>query len=232
MTPPARARLGTWPYEPDVAHLVLLDHHMVPTTADVRRWIAEARSTGARLVRTGALFPPSTGPFVDAGFRPIDRLALLALPLDRATSAHGRTPDGVRLGRLRSAMLDQAAAIDRRAFDAPWADDAPSLGDIVDATPQHRARMATQHGEPVGFAITGRAGRTGYIQRLAVDPVAHRRGVGSALLGDAIRWLARRRVEEVLVNTATTNDAALALYRRHGFVERPAALVIAELPLS
>ncbi|MGA7756921.1 MAG: hypothetical protein WCA57_03690, partial [Ilumatobacteraceae bacterium] len=60
---PVRARLGSWPYEPDVAHLVLLDHHMVPDASDVARWIVEARATGARALRTGALFAASTPAF-------------------------------------------------------------------------------------------------------------------------------------------------------------------------
>ena len=119
---PARARLGRWPYDDSVAHLVLLDHHMVPTTTDVARWVAEAAATGAAVVRTGALFPDSTAPFLESGFRVADTLTLL----DRALP--GRTPvtrsprsgpipqaaGAVRLRRLRPSMLHEAAEIDRR----------------------------------------------------------------------------------------------------------------------
>lgn len=243
-TPPARARLGTWPYEPGVAHLVLLDHHMVPGPDDIGRWLRDARSTGARTVRTGALFPDSTGAFLDAGFRPIDRLVLLARRLgdDRTDDEppweqreerrdERRRVDGLRLRRLRRSKLPAAAAIDRRAFPPPWADDVASLADILTATPHHRARCAEIGGSMVGFALTGRADRTGYVQRLAVDPGARRQGVASALLADALRWLRRAGADDVLVNTATDNHAALALYRRHGFAARPAELVIAERSL-
>lgn len=229
-TPPARARLGSWPYEPAVAHLVLLDHHMVPTASDIDRWVGDAAASGATRVRTGALFPDAAPAFTRAGFEPIDRLTLLSR--DLSTGARSGAPRsasrGIRLRRLRPSGLDDAARIDRRSFDPPWADDAAALGDILTATPQHRARCAVVDGEPRGFAITGRAGRVGYVQRLAVDPLARRRGVATALLDDSFRWLTRRSVRTVLVNTATDNDAALALYSRHGFVALPGELVIVE----
>ena len=60
---PVRARIGRWPYRSDVAHLVLLDHHMVPDEDDVERWLADARAGDARSMRTGALFPPSVPAF-------------------------------------------------------------------------------------------------------------------------------------------------------------------------
>ena len=37
-----------------------------------------------------------------------------------------------------------------------------------------------------GFAITGRAGVTGYLQRLAVDPAHRRRGLARRLVDDAL----------------------------------------------
>lgn len=54
---------------------------------------------------------------------------------------------------------------------------------------------------------------------MGVSEHARRRGVGSALLTAALtlchQWLAVRRVE---LETYTDNEAAIALYRRHGFV--------------
>ena len=78
-----RGRLDAWPYEPDVAHLVLLDHHMVPTRADVAAWVTAARQAPEpmRAVRTGAMFPEAAGVFTDVGFTTIDTLALLDVRL-------------------------------------------------------------------------------------------------------------------------------------------------------
>ena len=83
----------------------------------------------------------------------------------------------------------------------------------------------------VAFSISGRASTSGYVQRLAVDPSARRRGLARLLVIDAIEWMRRRNVEQVLVNTATDNTAALALYRSLGFVERPEHLKILERSL-
>jgi ribosomal protein S18 acetylase RimI-like enzyme len=68
-----------------------------------------------------------------------------------------------------------------------------------------------------GYAITGRAGPRGYLQRLAVEPAGQRGGIGTALVGDGLRWLRRWGAKEVLVNTQEGNDAAVQLYERLGF---------------
>ena len=226
---PVRARLGQWPYEADVAQLVLLDHHMVPGRDDVESWIADARGQGATTLRTGALFPPSAPAFITAGFEVIDTLSLLEL--DLARPADDPTRPAARLRRLRPTQIDEAAAIDGRAFPAPWANNSAALRDIITATPRHRARCVHLDGRMVAFSISGRASTSGYVQRLAVDPSARRRGLARLLVIDAIEWMRRRNVEQVLVNTATDNTAALALYRSLGFVERPEHLKILERSL-
>ncbi len=233
---PARARLGRWPYDDRVAHLVLLDHQMVPTTTDIAEWVAEAVATGAAIVRTGALFPDSTAPFLESGFRVADTLTLLERALaDRepVSPAPGRgpirqAPGTVRLRRLRASMLREAAEIDRRSFSSPWANDASTLADIMTATPYHRSRSVHLDGRMVAFSISGRADRSGYVQRLAVDPGARRRRFARVLLDDALRWMQRRDVSRVMVNTAADNRPALALYESIGFERQPGALLILE----
>ena len=82
-----------------------------------------------------------------------------------------------------------------------------------------------------GFLVSGRAGRTGYVQRLAVHPSAQRHGLATALLLDSLRWMRRTRVRRAFVNTHVENEAALELYRRHGFVELPERLRVHEGPI-
>ncbi|MET0909295.1 MAG: GNAT family N-acetyltransferase [Ilumatobacteraceae bacterium] len=236
-----RARIGRWPYEPDVAHLVLLDHQMVPSGEHLAAWIDEARAAGCRTVRTGALFPTSIGPFLDAGFETIDRLALLETRLHRAapgrtragTAPARRTPDGrrIRMRRLRTRHLDDAAAIDRRAFAPPWGNDRSALADILHATPACRARSVSIGRDMAGFAITGVADRAGYLQRLAVDPTAQRTGLGRSLVADSLAWMRDRGATTAMVNTAFDNTAALTLYESFGFRRREDSLLILELRL-
>ena len=87
------------------------------------------------------------------------------------------------------------------------------------ATPRHRARAIRADSSLVAYAISGRDGKNAYIQRLAVSPDHQHQGHGTALVGDALRWMARWRVQRALVNTHVGNDAALALYHRFGFTD-------------
>lgn len=223
--PAAQARIVPWPRRPDIAQLVLVDHQMVPDAGDVERWLGDIAARGARTARTNALFPAAAEVFADAGFSPIDTLALLELDLGDAART-SRTGRATR--RLRSTDLVQAAEIDRRSFGDDWSNDSESLAEISRATPQHRDRVVREDGRVVAFAISGRAGRTGYIQRLAVDPASRRRGHARTLVDDALAWLGRRSVSTVLVNTAIDNQAALALYRASGFRRLDDPLVLME----
>ena len=197
-------------------------------------------------IRTGALFPEAADAFRAAGFGELDRLALLRHDLDRIPRRRPRRPAPVRLHRLRPADLAVAARLDAAAFPPGWANDEASLLDIADATPSARLRLASRRddaapgrprsigrrGEPVGFAITGRAGPTGYLQRLAVHPRSRRAGAARLLVEDSIRWSAHRGADQLLVNTGVANAPALELYERTGFRRLDAELVVLELPLA
>jgi len=235
-----RARLGEWPGDPDVGHLVLLDHSMRPDDADVAGWAAEARRRGHRSLRTGALFPESRPAFLRAGFRPIDELALLEIDLSALRRRHGSSVlDAARdlagrgpTQRMSADDLGEVAALDQRAFPVPWGNDPTSLQAIRAATPSQRSRVIRREGAIVGFAISGRAGRAGYLQRLAVDPAARRRGLGRTLVDDACAWMTRRGAVRAVVNTATTNDPAITLYTSFGFQRRSETLMVLELELE
>ena len=123
-------------------------------------------------------------------------------------------------------------ALDARAFDSFWRLDGAGLDEAISATPHSRFRVATAGDAIIGYAITGRAGRRGYIQRLAVDPANQRSGVGTALVLDALRWLRRWRADRVMVNTQLQNDRALALYERVGFRRETVGLAVLAAQLT
>ena len=79
-------------------------------------------------------------------------------------------------------------------------------------------------GRVVAYAITGLAGRHGYLQRIAVHPDARGRGWGHALVADALCWLWKHGVDRVYVNTQLQNERAIALYESFGFVTLPGGL--------
>jgi ribosomal-protein-alanine N-acetyltransferase len=234
-------------FDPQVAHVRLVDDGIVPGHDEVRAWIElllGSSGTGVRRVRTAALFPAAARPFLDAGFHVVDTLALLRVEL-----AHADPPlrgprhagGGPSLGDLGRRDWDPAAHVDQAAFGREWGHDASELRAVRTATPHAVARRATdgrgwRSRRLVGFAISGASHQHGYLQRLAVDPAARRRGIGRALTLDALAWMSRRRLVDCLVNTSVTNDAALALYRSVGFTTLTDHLVVlerhAELPAA
>jgi ribosomal protein S18 acetylase RimI-like enzyme len=230
-TPSARAELRPWPLDASIGHLVMADVSMVPTPDQVDAWLDDAYAgpDAVTAVRTGALYPAAAAVFVERGCTVIDRLVLLERALlGNPTNPTARADRPARLHRARRRDLATMATIDQSAFSEGWRNDAASLDDIADATPSARGRLARSDGHPVGFAITGKAGTTGYLQRIAVLPAAQRLGVGGQLVEDAIEWLMRRGASRALVNTGVDNLAALRMYARASFERLDDQLVVVE----
>ena len=94
--------------------------------------------------------------------------------------------------------------------------------------PRTRLAHVGHHDRAVGFAITGKAGTTGYLQRIAVCPDAQGLGIGRQLVDDAVGWLMRRGANRALVNTGVDNVAALQMYERASFDPLDDQLVVLE----
>lgn len=202
---------------------MLVDHNRTPSAADVAVWLDRARQRGFAGVRTSALFPAAADVLATVGFSTADRLALLRL--DGLAEREVRSPE-IAVGPLRPWQRRAAADIDQAAFGHEWGNDTAGLGGIVKATPSHLARRI---GRPIaGFALSGAAGTTGYLQRLAVHPDARRRGYARALVDDALLWMQRRGLTSVLVNTGIDNEPALRLYAAVGFTPVNQQLTVAE----
>ena len=239
--PPARARApfllrGTsttcrvqqWSFRADTAQLVLYQQRALPTTADLLTWCGELAALGYTRVRTSAVAGNVLPRLEAAGFGMMQELVLLEhTDIARAAATWRDTAATVRLPPVQQGA---ASRIDEAAFGREWALDRVALHEVCAATPRHRARGA---GEPLaGYAITGRDGRQGFLQRLAVHPAAQRQCLGLALVADSLAWMARWRVERALVNTPTDNAAALRLYEHVGYRQLPEPLCVYERGLA
>lgn len=221
-------RVRCWPSEPHVAQLVMYQQTRPPTHDDLTRWCAELARLGFTAVRTSALATAASARVESHGFTVIQELVLL----QHDEPAHVPSPS-MRTARLLVGSDPAAAAIDRAAFGPRWSLDARAVHDVRTATPRHRGRAVLTDADAVAaYAITGRDSRLGFLQRLAVHPDHQRAGMGLALVHDSLRWLARWRVHRVLVNTPTTNEAALALYEGVGFHRLPDGLRVYERALQ
>lgn len=191
--------------------------------AFVARCVESLANDGVHRVVSPAITEADARGFLQAGFETTARLHLLTHDLDPVPAARPNQPATLRgAWSQRTAVLD----VDAAAFSAEWRFDEAALRGALSATPQVRLRTCGTKDQPTGYAVTGRSGRRGYLQRLAVHPSVQGQGCGRALVRDALHWCARWRVRRVVVNTHEGNDRALALYRSVGFAPSATRLVV------
>jgi ribosomal protein S18 acetylase RimI-like enzyme len=220
-----RLRIGPWRGDASIAFIAPVAGR--PTaTETIDRCLRVLAAKGYARALTSALTVAEQEPFTEIGFTIHERLHLLRHPLDHLPAAE---PHHLR----RALPFDhkRVLELDGRAFDTFWRFDRDGLDDARRATPSSRFRVADDGGV-VGYAITGRAGEIGYLQRLAVDPDRQHHGVGTALVVDGLWWAARRGARSVLVNTQEHNIGALSLYEHLGFVREPDGLAVLERDLD
>lgn len=215
-----RVRVGSWRGDHGLAYVAPVAETPSVSVAMVRHCCALLAKLGYTEVVTGALGWREQRGFLLAGFEVREELHLLSRGLhDLPTVPTDQLRRGLR--RDRQGVL----AVDALAFSSFWRLDEAGMTEALSATRSARLRVA---GDPevVGYAISGRSGTKGYLQRLAVHPAAQGRGLGRALVVDGLRWMRRRGVDQVVVNTQVGNQRALELYRSLGFELEPSRLAV------
>jgi ribosomal-protein-alanine N-acetyltransferase len=214
------ARIVPWRGGGGAAHLVVSPDATV-SEGTVSRCVERARASGYGSVLTSAVSPRESEVFLGAGFAVRERLHLLALDLDQAPTDAGHSLQ-------KAARRDRAGvlALDDLSFDAFWRLGPAGLRDALHATPVSRFRVGRDDHMVAAYAITGVAGRCGYLQRVAVHPTVRGRGWGRSLVADALVWLWRNGVGRAYVNTQLANARAVALYQSFGFEILPAGLCV------
>jgi ribosomal protein S18 acetylase RimI-like enzyme len=221
---PERARTTPWRGDGSVAYLTPVPDAPVPSAAFVRRCCDELAAKGYSRVVTSALTAAEQQGFRTAGFQVVEELHLLAHDLRHLPPA---PPVAARLRPATKPDRPVVLTLDEDSFPPFWQLGDLGLSDAIRATPRARFRVAELPDHTLaGYAVTGRAARRGFVQRLAVRPDLRRRGLAQALVLDGLRWLRRWRVERAMVNTQLDNQAALALYERLGFRREPTGLCV------
>ena len=132
-------------------------------------------------------------------------------------------PHVIRLAQVRDA--DAIAALSRQAIehDLPWAWTPPRLREAIH-DPATNVVVATIAGAVIGFGAMEYDEDEAHLLLFAVDAPDRRKGLGSALLA----WLEKVALESGLlrirVEARADNVAALAFYRKHGYVQHEEAL--------
>jgi ribosomal protein S18 acetylase RimI-like enzyme len=224
-----RARIWPWRGDRSVAFLAPVPDAPVLSAAFLRRCLSILGDRGFARVVTSALSPLEQTGFLAAGFEVAEELHLLSLDLDGLPPR----PD-IPVIKVPASSRHEVLAIDAAAFSPFWQLDEHGLDEALRATPRTRfravaaGRLVAGHEGLVGYAIQGRSGARGFVQRLAVVPEGRRLGIGKGLLLDGLHWMRRRGVRRAVVNTQVGNSAALALYRDTGFRREPSGLSVME----
>jgi ribosomal protein S18 acetylase RimI-like enzyme len=86
-------------------------------------------------------------------------------------------------------------------------------------TPGSHCVIAEISDEIAGFILTERSGQRAHIITLDVLDAYRRRAIGAALLEAAEVDAQLHEVDRVYLETATTNEPAIAFWRKHGYRE-------------
>lgn len=130
------------------------------------------------------------------------------------SKAHGTAP-AIALRDATPADVPVIVALIEAASHEPWSAD---LVDHVLADPANWGHVAlSDGGRPVGAVLARAAADQAEILNLVVDPAERRRGIGTALLAEAVRVARQQNSAFIFLEVAVDNAAALALYGAAGF---------------
>jgi ribosomal-protein-alanine N-acetyltransferase len=134
----------------------------------------------------------------------------------------GRSPPPV-IRPLRSDKAEDCARLHAAGFAHPWsAEEVARL--VADPSTLAAAALDPANGLLRGFALARLAADEAEILTIAVEAGWRGRGVGRALMAEMLRRAANAGARAMFLEVDEDNAAALALYRRLGFVkvgERP-----------
>ncbi len=118
---------------------------------------------------------------------------------------------------LRIDKAEDCARLHGASFAHPWsAEEVAAL--IASASTVAAAALDPASGQLRGFVLARLAADEAEILTIAVDPTLRGKGVGRALLAESLRQAASAGARTIFLEVAQDNAAALALYKRLGFV--------------
>jgi ribosomal-protein-alanine N-acetyltransferase len=148
-----------------------------------------------------------------SGFEQVTKVVMLFWESSPFQFVH--PPDTWNIRAMEPDDLAEVQRVDAAAFDPVW----QIPGDLLDValTQAAIATVAEANGEIIGYQISTANSDGGHLARLAVNPLNQGRGIGMALVQDALAQFQQVDALRVTVNTQTDNATSLALYQKAGF---------------
>lgn len=111
--------------------------------------------------------------------------------------------------------VPQAAKLEAEIFSDPWS----TQGFLDSLKLSHTIFLvACETGKVVGYTGMYLSVDEGEIVNVAVAPEARRKGIGDALMREALARAAGRGIRKLALEVRYSNEAAIRLYEKHGFV--------------
>lgn len=203
--------------------------HRVPRLVDAAAAIGRAQGFASVL---SPLVPVlELEPYRRAGMRELERL--VALQAEAAEIARQPAdPAGIRVRVAVVGDVPALAVLDSACFEGFWRYGEPELRDALE---RERVLLAEDaSGAILGYATCARYGASATLGRLAVAPIARRRGIAAALCTCAARWARDGGAYTMTLCTQEANEGSRSLYSAMRFTELGArfALGIREETMS
>lgn len=114
--------------------------------------------------------------------------------------------------------LNELVAIEQAAHLVPWSP--PLLHSCLDSSQHHCCGIAAAHDEALlGFTISQQVLDEVELHNICVHPSAQGRGLGGVLLEALFDYHFGLNAALIHLEVRVSNQAAIALYQRQGFVE-------------
>ena len=113
------------------------------------------------------------------------------------------------------AHIEAIEELEKQCFSQPWTRE-QLLSQLPDE--RHVFLVALHEGRPVGYVGMMCVLDEGYIANVAVSPACRRQGIADALIAELLRRAISRELAFVTLEVRAGNEAAKALYAKHGFV--------------
>ena len=112
--------------------------------------------------------------------------------------------------------IEQIAALERECFSTPWSE--AMLTEVLFDSQASFIVAESEDGGVLGYAGLQVVLDEGYIDNIAVEPNARRHGVADELL-DVFCRFGEANLAFLTLEVRASNQAAIALYEKHGFTQ-------------
>ena len=121
-----------------------------------------------------------------------------------------------RIEDVQEQQLEQIEQIEKACFSLPWTID-QLRGQLKDTQHEFIAAL-DERGRILGYVGMMYVLDEGYISNVAVAPEHRRLGIADALISKLMERSACLELSFVTLEVRCSNSAAMALYKKHGFI--------------